>query len=67
MVCTFTGICLTVILELRAGLALIVVMTGTVEVIHQTVTLGLVLAWVRAAQVALHLWMDRRKKGWMNG
>lgn len=55
------------ILELRAGLALIVVMTGTVEVIHQTVTLGLVLAWVRAAQVALHLWMDRRKKGWMNG
>lgn len=51
----FTGICLTVVLELRAGLALKVVRAGTVEVIHQTVTLGLVLARVRAARVALHL------------
>lgn len=67
MVCTFTGIGLAVVLELGAGLALIVIRTGTVEVFHQTVALGLVLARVRAARVTLHLRMDRWKDEWMNG
>jgi hypothetical protein len=67
LVCTFTGIGLAVVLELRAGLALIVIRTGTVEVFHQTVALGLVLARVRAARVTLHLRMHRWKDEWMNG
>lgn len=58
---TLTLVSLAVVLELWTGLALVIVWAAAVEISHQAVALGLIVTWVRAARVILHLEMENRE------
>lgn len=60
---TFARRGLAVVLQVRAGLALVVFRTVTVIVVHEAMALGLILAGVGVAGLTLHLQRQREHIG----
>lgn len=58
---TLTLVGLAVVLELWTGFALIIVWAAAVEISLQAVALGLIVTWVGAARVILHLQMKNKE------
>lgn len=52
---------LAVVLQLGTGFALVIIWAAAVEISHQAVALGLIVTWVWAARVILHLKMETRE------